>query len=412
MMTIRARWLSLALTGSMLSGCMSMRPTMTNFSVDYNRVVADTRNRMILLNVVRSAYREPTYYTAFTQIEGSLSMSGAVGLDGANLIGPGAASGSATVGGSFSTAPTFSIIPLNSDEFSKGMLAPIGPDTIRLFMSQGWRAKMLAPLVVQKVECIYRGQVIGEVRNEPGNYTPGVTARSFEGIAFFTGPLEQGDVFTLTVPGEEAAKLLASGALDKFDIAQKPTLDVPWLTTITMSAKADQSLGATLPDEFANVCRGFLTRPSNDTSGFKGLADPSTAAAVPVSGVITAGNDRRTDAPSNLLSMNVVFRSTDGIVYYLGERMREAMSGKIPDTDTDGDVLFRVERNASGPTAVEVDHRGARWSIAAGDIGDRAAGTGPLIDRSLQVIALLNQLISAQTSTKEFSRVPASVRVR
>lgn len=411
MMDVRARWLVLALAGSALSGCVSMRPTMTNFSVDYNRVVADTRNRMILLNVVRSAYREPTYYTAFTQIEGSLSMSGSAGIDVANAAGPGPASGSATVGGSFSNAPTFSIIPLNSDEFSKGMLAPIGPDTIRLFLSQGWRAKMLAPLVVQKVECIYKGQVIGEVRNEPGNYTPGVTARAFEGIAFFTGPLEQGDVYTLTVPGEEAAKLLASGALDKFDITQKPSSGAPWLTTITMSAKADQSLGASLPPEFAATCKSFLTKPTADTSTFEGLVE-AAAANVAVSGVITAGSDRRTDPPSNQLSMNVVFRSTDGIVYYLGERMRAAMSGKIPDTDTDGEVLFRVERNASGPAAVTIDHRGARWSIAAGDIGDRQAGAGPVIDRSLQVIALLNQLISAQTSTKEFSRVPASVRVR
>ncbi|QDZ08372.1 hypothetical protein FPZ24_13540 [Sphingomonas panacisoli] len=384
---------------------------MTSFSVDYNRVVADTRDRMILLNVVRSAYREPTYYTAFTQIEGSLSMSGSVGADAANLIGPGPASVTPTVSGSFANAPTFAIIPLNSDEFSKGMLAPIGPDTIRLFLSQGWRPKMLAPLVVQKVECLYQDQVIGEVRNEPGGYTPGVTAASFEKIVFYTGPLAKGDVYTATVPGKDAMKLLAGGALDKFDITETASPIDPTLTTVTMTAKADQNLDARLPQEFASTCRTFLTKPNRETSSFKGLVE-STAEAVSVSGLITAGGDRRPDAPRNELSMNIVFRSTDGIVYYLGERLRATMEGKIPDTDTDGDVLFRVGRDVPGAAAVAIDHRGSRWSIYASDIGDREAGSGAIVDRSLQVIALLNQLISAQTSTKEFSRAPATVRVR
>ena len=36
----------------------------------------------------------------------------------------------------------------------------------------------------------------------------------------------------------------------------------------------------------------------------------------------------------------------------------------------------------------------------------------PTMDGRIEVMALLNQLISAQTSLKEFSRAPASVRVR
>ena len=126
---------------------------MTGFSVDYNRVVADTRNRMILLNIVRAAYREPTYYTTFSQIEGSLSMQASVSGSIANLAGGDATAFSPTVSGSITNAPTFTIVPLNSDEFAKGMLQPIDPETIQLFLSQGWPPEFLAPLLVQKVEC-------------------------------------------------------------------------------------------------------------------------------------------------------------------------------------------------------------------------------------------------------------------
>ncbi len=93
---------SAALIAMLLStgGCVSMRPTMTSFSVDYNRVVADTRNQMILLNIVRSAYREPTYYTAFSQIEGSLSLEASVSGEVANLLGGDATAFTPTVSGS------------------------------------------------------------------------------------------------------------------------------------------------------------------------------------------------------------------------------------------------------------------------------------------------------------------------
>lgn len=104
------------------AGCVSMRPTMTNFAIDYNRVVADTRNRMILLNIVRAAYREPTYYTAFNQIEGSLNVQASVSGELADLLGGTSTAFKPTVNGSFQNAPTFTIVPLNSDEFAKGML--------------------------------------------------------------------------------------------------------------------------------------------------------------------------------------------------------------------------------------------------------------------------------------------------
>jgi len=45
------------------------------------------------------------------------------------------------------------------------------------------------------------------------------------------------------------------------------------------------------------------------------------------------------------VSLNLVFRSTDAIVYYLGELVRAKFGGHGPKQDSDGDPLFDLGRN-------------------------------------------------------------------
>ncbi|MES2044280.1 MAG: hypothetical protein V4475_10410 [Pseudomonadota bacterium] len=96
--------------------------------------------------------------------------------------------------------------------------------------------------------------------------------------------------------------------------------------------------------------------------------------------------------------------------YYLGQLLRAKLNHSDVAPTYERDAIFDVARNAPGEAAVAVTHRGARWSIAARDI--TPGGQSERGDRSLEVMALLNQLISAQTSLKEFTRAPTSVRVR
>ncbi|MES2045427.1 MAG: hypothetical protein V4475_16265 [Pseudomonadota bacterium] len=403
---------SAALIALLLStgGCVSMRPTMTSFSVDYNRVVADTRNQMILLNIVRSAYREPTYYTAFSQIEGSLSLEASVSGEVANLLGGDATAFTPTVSGSITNAPTFTIVPLNSDEFSKGMLAPIGADTVRLFLSQGWRSALLAPLIVQKVECVYDGEVVAEIENQPGAMPEGITASDFSHITFRTAKPEASTPYPLTVESSQALKAITGGALDKFDIALGPQPADPLLARLTVSAPSERALEVDPLPRFASACSSLVKGPLDRLqSRARMLGQPAPAfTAQSFSEKITAGG-ARSRAPG-VTSMNIQFRSTDGIVYYLGQLLRAKLNHSDVAPTYERDAIFDVARNAPGEAAVAVTHRGARWSIAARDI--TPGGQSERGDRSLEVMALLNQLISAQTSLKEFTRAPTSVRVR
>jgi len=404
----------LVAVASMTTGCVSMRPTMTSFSVDYNRVVADTRNRMILLNIVRSAYREPTYYTAFDHIEGSLNVQASVSGEIANLLGGDATAFKPTVNGSLTNAPTFTIIPLNSEDFAKGMLQPIRADTIQLFLSQGWRSKLLAPLLVQKVECLYDDEVFGEIDNEPGHPTDGVKPEDYERITFSTRKAEASPPYTFRVPTADVLKALAGGILDKFDLTQASQPYDQALTTVKIAAQTDQPLDVKKTEAFQKVCRNLLKEAVAHPDGARNVPNVKLelVGALEVSDLVTTGSRRSNSAGQRKISLNLVFRSTDAIVYYLGELVRAKFGGHGPKQDSDGDPLFDLGRNASGPTAVAVTHRGVTWSIPARELGDDVGTKTNPRDRSLEVLALLNQLIAAQTSSKEFSRAPSSVRVR
>lgn len=398
---------------TLTSGCVSMQPTMTSFSLDYNRVIADTRNRMILLNIVRSAYREPTYYTAVSQIEGSLNMQASISGQIANLAGGEATAFTPTISGTFTNAPLFTIVPLNSEEFAKGMLQPIDPDTIQLFLSQGWRERILAPLLVQKVECIYDDRVVAEIANEPGSFGGLVTPEEFAAIRFYTGKADANTEYKLTVPSAEALKEITGGALDKFDLKLDKVPADQTLAVISVSAQGSQHLEAQLPDQFRDECRArfkaTLERQPKLTQRFK--VDTVDVTHLAMREQVSAGGGGAASVRGQI-ALNVVFRSPDGIVYFLGERLRAKLESGTRPAAAGGDTLFDVDRNASGPVAVTVMHRGQHWTIPALEIEREAGATRAPVDRSLEVIALLNQLISVQTSLKEFSRAPSSVRVR
>lgn len=400
-MTLKWKICAALIPALFTAGCVSMRPTMTNFAIDYNRVVADTRNRMILLNIVRAAYREPTYYTAFNQIEGSLNVQASVSGEVADLLGGTNTAFKPTVNGSFQNAPTFTIVPLNSDEFAKGMLQPVGSDTILLFLSQGWRSRMLAPLVVQKVECIYHDKVVATFDNGPMHYSPTLGFSAWQGIEFSAEKATPPPALTFNVPAAKALELIAGGLLDKFGVDEKQTGGEAAMMTLTPPGSTQ--LVVTVPQPFRDGCSEKLTARIGDANSH--LAAQFSASAVAVGKMSIGALGRPATADDSYVS--VTFRSPDEIVYYLGEVLRAEM-GPTPLSHAitrDGEnLLFDALRNDSSDAVIFIEHRGSKWSIPA---------TDPRVeDRSLEVISLLNQLIASQTTLKEFSRSSASVRVR
>jgi hypothetical protein len=411
--------LALALTLlTSLAGCVSMRPTMTSFSLDYNRVVADTRNRMILLNIVRSAYREPTYYTALTQIEGSLNVQGSFSGPVANLAGGDATSFSPTVSGSVTNAPTFTVVPLTSQEFSKGMLTPIDSDTVRLLLSQGWRSEMLAPLLVQKIQCGLGDTVFHEIDNQPSRYARDFDFGTFSRIRLKEGLPEPGRTFRVRVSQDKALSTLTGSGFDKFDIQLEDESGAAGDAMLVVTPKSSTKLSAVVPPEIIALCRARLSdmpATGEDRQVMAPIGDVKQYAFVPRS---LTGSKGATPVDPSFVAL--VFRSPDEIVYFLGELLRQklqcehgaheaASAEPATSCSPQANTLFNVEHNASGPVEVAVEHHRVRWSIPA-DSGDRpGSGSGA---RTMEVIALLNALIASETSASDFARTPSIVRIR
>lgn len=369
------RYSLLAAGASLLAGCMSMRTPMTDFATDYNRVIADTRNEMVLLNILRAQHREPTHYSSISGIEGSISISAEAGLEyeySADGLAATESGEISTPSASLAVAsePSFTIVPLSSEEFVRGVLSPINSSTIALLLSQGWREYILGPLLIERVSC---GST--EIRNHPNllvSDNPGYDLEDFAAIEFDFVPGEPPAPYTLTIDDKDLAALLLENNASRFRIAARRASGAAGRSEVTIvPAAPSQQLTAKLPPRLQALC------------------EHETRAAI-------AGEEGSEQGAVLHL------RSAEGVIYYLGELLRSGHSTRITG-GSDERYLFRLD-GGGGPASVAVDYRGRRYAIAEQD--------GRSSNRALQVISLINQLLALQTSNEALARTPTSVRVR
>lgn len=372
---------------ALASGCMSMRTPMTDFATDYNRVIADSRNEMILLNILRAQHREPVYFSSVSQIEGALS----VGAEASSELGLGYDGDPATedvsvapsLAVSAASEPTFTVVPLNTAEFVRGVLTPIRPETIRLLLSQGWRDYLLAPLLIERLTCpAARGAQPIEIENDPRNYSGGPSLQDFADIRIRRQPGE-GATYTVEVDDSALAALLVEANASRYEVAQSRRVtrvvgggEVP-RSIVTMERDGGEEIAFGVPASLAVRCGG------------------------------SAPGETLAEASEEGSGMVAHVRSIEGIIYYLGELIRADRPATLRDPDGDERLLFGVSRG-HGPAAVGVGYRGERYYIPL--IEDGAAPARD--DRSLQVISLINQLLALQTSSDDLNRVSSTVRVR
>lgn len=159
------RKLFAAIAAGLLAGC-SHAGHVSGVATDFNRAMADTRNSQVLLNIVRAGGREPLQFSSIGEITATVNRS--VGLDtvATNLITGGRDAISPTLRLSGSTVPFLRMAPLANKEFVTGLLTPTMPETLTLFLSQGWDSEFVLPLVVQSYRC--DGELI-ENRGEEGS---------------------------------------------------------------------------------------------------------------------------------------------------------------------------------------------------------------------------------------------------
>jgi len=397
-----SRPLTLFAALGLLAGCTSLKTPMTRFALDYNRMIADARNGMILLNIARAANREPMHFSALSSVEGTLSRSAEAGSSADFQSGPNAYGASVNFSGGYQ--PTFTVVPLNTSDFVNGILAPVSPDAIKLFLSQGWRQEMLAPLLIEKIVCpdgtevsndadAKDVQAFSELRFEQQPPSAAMVAQERPGSkseeVVFDPPLS--GRFVLPVDADTAASLLNSKLDQNFTVTQRGLRDNRVLLDLVRQEQGQVTikLGAGLRAECG------LT-----------AAEAESLRAVPAAARSTAPAGK--DAAKEAI---VYFRSTDAIIYYLGELLRRNVDTTIsyhanpadPTSPVRQMTLFHAERSAGRQDAVRVEHRGTTYALRLDPEGQ---------DRSTTVLTLINQMIALQTSPEALNRGLTTIRAR
>ncbi|WP_147297639.1 hypothetical protein [Parasphingopyxis lamellibrachiae] len=403
---------------AMLGGCVSLQTPITDFATDYNRVIADTRNEMILLNILRAQHREPLYYSSVSQIEGAIAIGAEANLD-LSLVGDGnpatdnANTTKPSLGVSMSSEPSFTVVPLNSNDFVRGALTPVRPATIALLLQQGWREDILAPLLIERITCIAgagdKGQSGGEATTSTGTNEITIENHPYtfaqSRLSRGSNPATSDTVVPAAIDLQDFAEIDIGISTDKRsqflielngnDLADMLMAPNSSRYEIEQSGQAPEREGSP-PGHIVSVERDddveiTFAFPDRIQNALSGCAASESA---------TLGRNGGTE---------VHIRSTQGIIYYLGEILRARYTPLVRDENGSTVLLFNL-RQGSASAAVSVNYRGNRYYLDAH--GGQSVPTAAYDDRSLQIISLINQLLALQTSTEDLNRISSTVRVR
>lgn len=365
--------LVMALVAAGLAGC-SHAGSVSRAATDYNKAFAEARNEQLLINILRAGAREPLQFSALAEINASVNRTVGIDTVASNLITGGRDMISPTLKLNASTVPTMKIQPLSSKEFTEGILRPIAPETLDLFIHQGWDTEFLLPLVIAGYRCpgdskikLNPGSVDGERRDELAT-----SAARFNLHKVTTG----GDELTMTVSTSRALEMLSAGVSAGYKVVSvKPARR----GTMNVLLKGPERAGWAA--DLGDLC----PNSPNKTLAFDA----------------TAGSEGY-----------IQLRSVEGIIYFLGEAVRPCLlsparqecairyvkgrDDKAAQTaqqlSENTHDLFRVvsaDRGAPG-TAISTNFHGRNFSVMRLDSRD--------LDRSLKTLSFLSQLVALQTA--------------
>lgn len=366
------------LGAALLGGC-AMSQQLSQVAVDHNRMVAKSANELALLNIVRASRRYPLHFTAVTEVNGNarIALDARLGI----VLDPGFDPETASTGAAISTSPNFSATVLATDEFQRGIQAPIPTELVAYYLDEGWRDELIMALMIERVEA-YR--------------TPQDTEPEFTIVNTSDG---RGDFAKLictyglrSMPTSSSVPLARFNEL--FDSAQISNAN----TTSAERRKEITSLLDLLAKDGVRLTGDTLVIEGS-TNAVRLIKRQTTRCA----GV---------EAPAQLAdhTLRVRFRSTLGLIYFLGEYARasedygEEAVYQLPACNDPCDLDSALSRpiitlrKGGGKSLVETSFRGARYFIGADeDAPDPSSGKAKA--RGLQVIALVQQLVNLQKSS-------------
>jgi len=134
----------------LLSGCFSPK-TLEHVTVAYDYSVTKSLVEQLLINIARAHHHQPVHFTAISNIAATFDyryMAGATpplgGLNGGFSLAP-------IFGATIAENPTFSINPIEGEDFTKRLLTPLQEAKMTLLLRQGGDIDLLLRLMAGEI---------------------------------------------------------------------------------------------------------------------------------------------------------------------------------------------------------------------------------------------------------------------
>jgi hypothetical protein len=138
---------SLAAAGAIFAGCVAtlalsgcLGPTVLHQQVlGYDEVTRKLEEQLLLLNIARVDNEESVHFTSASSIAATFDWTTTLGASGQLEQSPGFNFLNLNFGSSSSENPTFQIIPVSGEQFTKRILTPFNDNVFEFLVFQGHR---------------------------------------------------------------------------------------------------------------------------------------------------------------------------------------------------------------------------------------------------------------------------------
>ena len=413
-----------------LTGC-AFGPQLRRVAVNHNELVANSSNELILLNILRARDREPLHFTSVSKLLGDASIQATAGTNVAIRGGTdttktnalGELVDTSSVAGTEVTTPSAQLVMSgktsmdvsvwDTQEFYQGITASVPAGTVAHFLHQGWPADLLTYAFFGGIELVARedkgafkkGDVVAVFRNDPHDANASGDFRKIVSCyRLHTVQSTKDDAPLIALSQVEKLSLADLALLDgeKFGIdPDKDKLQQP----VPPDRRWIKRLGKTSdvlrlrPVDGAQDCaqlwntgaerhrRDFLTITPGPEPLKKDLAEGHSN---------VASGSYFESGLAIPVDVQIVLRSVDGIIYFLGEYIRAPAAAPYDVAGYGGRVpLLVVAEEKPREVFVSTRYKGRRYYVPGNPMGDPANG------RSSQLFALVQQLLNLQKSAKD-----------
>lgn len=140
----------------MLAGCLSPI-TLNRAVVVYDDAVSSAESKQLLINIARAQHHEPIHFTRVSNIAATFDFRLNAGATPA-LTGEASRALVPIFGGSVAENPTFSIVPIGGEEFTKRLLTPFHQSKFTLLLRQHFDVDLMLRLMAQEVRIQHPNQ--------------------------------------------------------------------------------------------------------------------------------------------------------------------------------------------------------------------------------------------------------------